>query len=260
MPARFKSLLLFCLTIIWNCIKSQPNNDTNGTFPFSTTEAISTTQFFTTIDPSSGPTSAPSVSPTPSTPEPTYDPTLEGCSALKGYVQVSIDNGPYEQYSSYPVNFPPYQYQIFDELFFSISGSNSHDVDPCNISSITSAFNPADIDNKIIGIDASVSTSLSPGSCNYQQWTLNVQSMGARGVLIGVDKPFVNYDGDTHYQHLEFQPDSLIAMTCLHLQMNYNLIIMIFLSFLIVLLMLIIRPVKLFVRVHYYTLVPLQNC
>lgn len=195
-----------CLIILWNCVKSQSNNDTNETFIPTTTDIITTTQFFTsidivttgdpTIDPTIEPTSDPtSISTTLYTT--TADPIYE---RYTGFVEASMidanGNSAPIQYSSFPVNYEPYQYTLYNETFFHMLDEV---INPCDVSSIISKYNASDIDGKIVGLDArSINSKYESvlGDCNYQQWTLNIESLGAKGVLLGVNKPFRNYAGD----------------------------------------------------------------
>lgn len=195
MAAGFSSLLLLILSFVWKTVKSQLNDTNTTDIPFINTTFMST-QLYTTIDPTADPTLEPTTNPTtfepttayPTTHFPTYDPTEQGCSALHGYVETNYDGVEYTktQISSYPVGFGPFSYRIDQVPLYS---PGLFQDDPCNIND--TMFDRALLDDKVIMLDGHLGA-----NCNFQQWTLNIQDFGAKGVLIAVNKPFSAYQGD----------------------------------------------------------------
>eukprot|EP01083_Nonionella_stella_P201779 737839_1 len=187
MALHFYYYIFFHLWILIPIIQSQDNTTNTTSSPFSTT--IHTTIFQTTIEPSQS--SYPSLSPTITSLAPTLSPTFEGCTAIHGYVQTTLTSiGQSGQINSYPVSYGPQVYRIFNRSIAVFPAPLGTELDPCN----KSLFNRDDIVNKVVLIDATLYT---PDNinCNYQQWTLNFQSLGAKALLIG-ENIFRNYNGD----------------------------------------------------------------
>jgi len=170
---------LFLISLISNLVQSQFNS-TNDTTPiYNVSNLTTTTSFYTTA----APTSAAPTTQAPTTTAPTYAPTLHGCSALYSYVHTDTLG----QISSYPVSFGPLSYEVSVTQSAVFPIDPNLQPDPCDVS----LFNRSHIEHTIVILDGTGAV-----NCDYQQWTLNMQQLGAKAVLIGVNKPFTTYDGD----------------------------------------------------------------
>ena len=126
----------------------------------------------------------PTMNPTAVTTSPTSDQTAEECSSIYATVTSNQDNGVIT--SSYPVAYGPLTYRIPSTSIIGYPNNPN----PCDIAS----FNATSVNNKIVLLDGTQNTDF----CDYKQWTLNLESFGAKAVLIGVDTEFIllqNYKG-----------------------------------------------------------------